>query len=198
VLRRLGLGRMGALDAKPPAVRYERRAAGELLHIDSKKLGRVDSRGQRPRRPPPPRPRARLGAPARRHRRCHAPRLHRTLPDERGPSCAGFFARAAAWFARSGVPIERVMTDNAFAYTKGRAFQATRAELGARDPTTRPSRPPTNGKAERFTQTALREWLYRRPYGSSAARQRHAGLAALVQPPPSPCRNPCPAPQLHD
>jgi transposase InsO family protein len=195
VLRRLGLGRLSALDAKPPAVRYERGAAGELLHIDTKKLGRIDGLGHRV-------------TGDRRHRarglgweHLHvaiddASRLAYTelLPDERGPSCAGFLARAAAWFASLGVRIERVMTDNAFAYTKGRAFQATIAALGARHLTTRPYRPRTNGKAERFIQTALREWLYHQPYASSAARatampawlhwynyhRPHAGIHALT------------------
>jgi transposase InsO family protein len=172
VLRRLGLGRRRALEASPPAVRYERRAAGELIHIDSKKLGRIDRPGHR------------VTGDRRRHRArgvgweyLHvaiddASRLAYTelLPDERGDSCAGFLARAAAWFASLGVRIERVMTDNAFAYTKSRAFQGAVTALGARHLTTRPYRPRTNGKAERFIQTALREWLYGRPYASSAER----------------------------
>ena len=172
VLRRLGLGRLSALEAKPPVVRYERRAAGELLHIDSKKLGRIDGLGHRV-------------TGARRGHRARgvgweylhvaiddASRLAYTelLPDERGQTCAGFLARAAAWFASLGVRIERVMTDNAFAYTKSRRFRATMTKLGARHLTTRPYRPRTNGKAERFIQTALREWLYGRPYPSSADR----------------------------
>ena len=172
VLRRLGLGRLSALEAKPPAIRYERNAAGELLHIDSKKLGRIDGLGHR------------VTGGRRGHRArgagweyLHvaiddASRLAYTelLPDERGPTCAGFLARAAAWFASLGVRIERVMTDNAFAYTRCRAFKAALAELGARHLTTRPYTPRTNGKAERFIQTALREWLYGKPYPSSAQR----------------------------
>ena len=172
VLRRLGLGRLRTLEATPPAVRYERSSAGELLHIDSKKLGRIEGLGHR------------VTGDRRGHRarglgweHLHvaiddASRLAYTelLPDERGPSCAGFLARAAAWFASLGVRIERVMTDNAFAYTRSQAFKAALAELGARHLTTRPYRPRTNGKAERFIQTALREWLYGRPYASSAAR----------------------------
>jgi transposase InsO family protein len=172
VLRRLGLGRVAALKAKPLAVRYERRAAGELLHIDSKKLGKIDGLGHR------------ITGDRHRHRArgvgweyLHvaiddASRLAYTelLPDERGQTCAGFLARAAAWFATLGVRIERVMTDNAFAYTKSRLFEAALAKLGARHLTTRPYRPRTNGKAERFIQTALREWLYGKPYASSAHR----------------------------
>jgi len=172
VLRRLGLARLSALEPPPPAVRYERAAAGELLHLDSKKLGKIAGLGHR----------------ITGDRRGHRARgvgweyLHvaiddasrraytELLPDERGASCAGFLARAAAWFASLGVRIERVMTDNAFAYTKSAAFHAAVADLGARHLTTRPYRPRTNGKAERFIQTALREWLYSRPYASSAAR----------------------------
>ena len=172
VLRRLGLGRMAALEAKAPVLRYERDAAGELLHLDSKKLGRIDGLGHR------------VTGDRRGHRArgvgweyLHvaiddASRLAYTelLPDERGQTCAGFLARAAAWFATLGVRIERVMTDNAFAYTKCRLFKAALAKLGARHLTTRPYRPRTNGKAERFIQTALREWLYGKPYASSAHR----------------------------
>jgi transposase InsO family protein len=172
VLRRVGLGRLSALEAKPPVIRYERAAAGELLHLDSKKLGKIDGLGHR------------VTGDRRGHRArglgweyLHvaiddASRLAYTelLPDERGQTCAGFLARAAAWFAGLGVRIERVMTDNAFAYTKSRLFKAALAKLGARHLTTRPYRPRTNGKAERFIQTALREWLYGKPYASSADR----------------------------
>jgi transposase InsO family protein len=173
VLRRLGLGRLSVLlGAKPPAVRYERSAAGELLHLDSKKLGRIDGLGHR------------VTGDRRGHRArgagweyLHvaiddASRLAYTelLPDERGPTCAGFLARAAAWLAGLGARIERVMTDNAFAYTRSRAFKAAVGDLGARHLTTRPYTPRTNGKAERFIQTALREWLYAKPYPSSAHR----------------------------
>jgi transposase InsO family protein len=195
VLRRLGLGRLATLEATPPAIRYERRAAGELLHIDTKKLGRIAGLGHRI-------------TGDRRHRarglgweHLHvaiddASRLAYTeiLPDARGPSCTGFLARAAAWFAGRGVRIERVMTDNAFAYSHCRGFQTALAELGARHLTTRPYRPRTNGKAERFIQTALREWLYGRPYASSRERasampawlhwynhhRPHAGIHALT------------------
>jgi hypothetical protein len=107
---------MAALEAKAPVIRYERNAAGELLHLDSKKLGRIDGLGHR------------VTGDRRGHRArgvgweyLHvaiddASRLACTelLPDERGPTCAGFLARAAAWFASLGVRIERVMTDNAF------------------------------------------------------------------------------------
>jgi transposase InsO family protein len=171
VLRRLGLGRLSALEAKPPTVRYERSAAGELLHIDSKKLGRIEGLGHRITGDRRGRTRGR-GWEYLHVAIDDASRLAYTelLPDERGPSCAGFLTRAAAWFAGLGVRIERVMTDNAFAYTRSQAFKAALAELGVRHLTTRPYTPRTNGKAERFIQTALREWLYAKPYASSAAR----------------------------
>jgi transposase InsO family protein len=180
VLRRLGLGRLAALEPKPAVVRYERSAAGELLHIDSKKLGRIDGIGHRITGD-------RLGHRARGVGWEHlhvaiddASRLAYTelLADERGPTCAGFLARAAAWFASHGVRIERVMSDNAFAYTKSRLFKTALAKLGARHLTTRPYTPRTNGKAERFIQTCLREWLYARPYTSSA--NRHADMPAWL------------------
>jgi transposase InsO family protein len=172
VLRRLGLHRLKALDPAAPAIRYQRQRPGELIHIDTKKLGRIDGIGHR------------ITGDRRGHRargigweHLHvaiddASRLAYTeiLPADTGEACAAFLARAGAWFARLGVRVERVMTDNAFAYTNSRAYRAALAALGARHLTTRPYRPRTNGKAERFIQTALREWLYAKPYASSALR----------------------------
>jgi len=172
VLRRLGLHRLKALDPVAPVIRYQRQRPGELIHIDTKKLGRIDGIGHR------------ITGNRRGHRargvgweHLHvaiddASRLAYTeiLPADTGEACAGFLARAGAWFARLGVRVERVMTDNAFAYTNSRAFRATLTDLGARHLTTRPYRPRTNGKAERFIQTALREWLYAKAYASSVHR----------------------------
>jgi transposase InsO family protein len=171
VLRRHGLGRLQQLDPPPPPVRYQRARPGELLHIDTKKLARIAGVGHRitgDRRI-----RARNAGWEHLHVAIDdAARLAYTelLPDDRAASCAGFLARAAAWFADLGVRIERVMTDNAFAYIKSKAFRDTLANLGARHLTTRPYTPRTNGKAERFIQTCLREWLYARTYTSSAER----------------------------
>jgi transposase InsO family protein len=171
VLRRLGLGRLKALDERPEIVRYERATPGELIHIDTKKLGRIDGIGHRI-----------TGERTNRKRGLGWEYLHvaiddcsrlaytELLPAETGLACAGFLARAAAWFAANGVAVHRVMTDNAFAYTRSRAFKATLAGSGARHITTRPYRPRTNGKAERFIQTALREWLYANAYTQSAKR----------------------------
>jgi transposase InsO family protein len=171
VLRRIGLGRLQALDERPEIVRYERARPGELIHIDTKKLGRIDGIGHRI-----------TGNRTGRKRGLGWEHLHVAIDDcsrlaytellsaETGEACAGFLERAARWFAANGVIVARVMTDNAFAYTNSRAFQAVLTDLGARHITTRPYRPRTNGKAERFIQTALREWLYAHAYAKSAER----------------------------
>jgi len=91
------------------------------------------------------------------------------LPDERGSTVSAFLWRALAWYRRQGIRVRRVMTDNAFAYL-GHSFTALCAVRGLRHLRTRPYTPRTNGKAERFIQTLLREWAYVRPYGSSRAR----------------------------
>jgi transposase InsO family protein len=171
VLRRLGLGRLKSLDERPEIVRYERANPGELIHIDTKKLGRIDGIGHRITGDRTGRKRG-LGWEYLHVAIDDCSRLAYTelLPAETGAACAGFLARAAQWFAANGVVVRRVMTDNAFAYTNSRAFKATLASIGARHITTRPYRPRTNGKAERFIQTALREWLYARAYARSDAR----------------------------
>ena len=150
-----------------------------MIHIDTKKLGRIDGVGHRI-----------TGDRTRRKRGLGWEHLHvaiddcsrlaytEILPDERGETCAGFLDRAVRWFAGCGVRIERVMTDNAFAYTNSRAFKDALVTIGARHITTRPYRPRTNGKAERFIQTALREWLYAKAYHSS--QQRTADMPAWL------------------
>jgi transposase InsO family protein len=172
VLRRLGLGRLKALDAAPPVIRYQRERPGELLHVDTKKLGRIDGIGHRI-----------TGHHAGMHRArgvgwdylhvCidDASRLaySEILPDEKKESAIGFLERALGFFARHGVRTERVMTDNGSAY-RSHAFRAACAKAGLRHLRTRPYTPKTNGKAERFIQTSLREWAYARAYQSSAER----------------------------
>jgi transposase InsO family protein len=91
-------------------------------------------------------------------------------PDERGTTCAAFLREAATFFARLGVRIERVMTDNAKNYTDSRAFAGALDEIGARHLTTRPFRPQTNGTSERFNRTLLDEWAYARMYPSNDER----------------------------
>ena len=94
------------------------------------------------------------------------------LGDERGPTCAGFVLRAAAHFAELGFPIERVMTDRAKSYVEARVFAEALVSIGAAHRTTRPYRPQTNGKVERFNRTMLDEWAYVRLYRSNEARTR--------------------------
>ena len=172
VLRRLGLGRLAALEPRPPVLRYQRASPGELLHIDTKKLGRIDGVGHRitgdrtgPRR--------HSGWEVLHVAIDDAARLaySEVLPDEKKASASAFLERALAWFGRHGVKIERIMTDNGAAY-RSHDFRRTCADAGLRHLRTKPYTPRTNGKAERFIQTALREWAYARPYASSSARRQ--------------------------
>jgi transposase InsO family protein len=175
VLRREGLSRLSHLD-RPTAIpiRYEREHPGELVHIDVKKLGRVPEGGGH---------RVRGRAAARpNHRGDGYDYLHVAVddrsrwafvevhPDERGPTCAGFLRRTAEHFAELGIRIEQVMTDRAMNYTLSRDFLAAVADLDAVHLVTRPYRPQTNGKAERFNRTMLAEWAYLRLYRSNRAR----------------------------
>lgn len=168
-LKRRGLGKRSALAPPEPPNRYERARPGELIHIDVKKLGRFGAAGKRV-----------IGN--RQASRgygwecCHvcvddATRLAyvEVLPDERGETAVAFLRRAISWLAERGVKVERVMTDNGSPYVSSVHARACR-ELGIRHIRTRPYRPRTNGKAERFIQTMLREWAYGRLYGSSAER----------------------------
>ena len=172
VLRRRGLGRLAALEPRPPVIRYARERPGELIHIDTKKLGRIsrighcitgDRSGQSSHRG--------VGWEHLHVAIDDASRLAYTelLPDERKHSAVAFLGRALAWFASHGVTVERVMSDNGSAY-KSRLFAATIAAHGLRHIRTRPYTPKTNGKAERFIQTSLREWAYAAPFDTSAER----------------------------
>lgn len=169
-LRRLGLNRWRALEPRPPVIRYERARAGELVHVDTKKLARIERVGHRIHGD---RRQKVEGAGWEHLHVCvdDATRLAYTelLPTEDRAAVTSFVRRAATWFAQLGVRIERVMTDNAFAY-RSHAYQAALGALGVRHLRTRPYTPRTNGKAERFIQTCLREWAYRRPYLRSAHR----------------------------
>jgi len=172
VLRRRGLGRLAALDAKPEIIRYERDKPGELIHIDIKKLGRIDGvghritgdrRGQSNKRG--------IGWEYLHVAIDDASRLAYTelLPDERKHSATDFLIRAVDWFASLGVTVERVMTDNGSAY-KSQLFATALADRGLKHKRTRPYTPKTNGKAERFIQTSIREWAYAAPFETSAQR----------------------------
>jgi transposase InsO family protein len=172
VLRRHGLGRLPAVAPPEPVRRYERERPGELLHVDIKSLGRIGQVGHRIH-----------GDRRTRIRGIGWEHVHVCIDDrsrvayvELLPTlgygdAVGFLERAVAWFAARGVQAERVLTDNGSAYLS-RAWRTTCARLGLVHKRTRPYRPRTNGKAERFIQTLLREWAYRRAYATSARRRR--------------------------
>jgi transposase InsO family protein len=170
VLHRRGLGRLAALVPRPPVIRYQKERPGELIHIDIKKLGRIEGVGHRITGD---RSRPTRGKGWEYLHVCidDASRLAYTelLPDERQESAVAFLARALAWFANLGVSVERVMTDNGSAY-RSHAFHKACLDAGLKHKRTRPYTPRTNGKAERFIQTSLREWAYFMPFASSAER----------------------------
>jgi transposase InsO family protein len=208
ILRRHRMPYLRDLDAltgtpirRGPAtdVRYERGTPGELIHIDVKKLGRIPAGGG-----------WRAHGRASRPNHHHGPGfeyVHAAIddcsrvayaeihPDEHGATCAGFLARAAAFFAECGITrIWRVMTDNALAYRRSRDFQAALERLGARHLLIRPHCPWQNGKVERFNRTLQAEWAYQRPFTSNTERadalpgwleyynttRRHQALAGQV------------------
>jgi transposase InsO family protein len=174
VLRRLGLNRLKLLDPKPVIIRYEREHPGELIHIDIKKLGRIDGVGHRITGD-------RHGQSGKRGTGWEflhvaiddASRLAFTamMPDEKKESAVAFLEAAIAWFKAHGVIVQRVMTDNGSAY-RSTAFAKATAAHGLKHKRTRPYTPKTNGKAERFIQTSIREWAYATPFQSSAERTR--------------------------
>jgi transposase InsO family protein len=193
VLRRAGLSQLSDLRPIEPVQRYEREAPGELLHIDIKKLGRFDSVGHRI-------------TSDRRQRTRHVgwdfvfvavddhSRIAFTqiYPDERKESASSFLHAAVNHFAALGVPVQRLITDNGPAF-RSAAFAEACLEHGIAQKFTRAFRPQTNGKAERFIQSALREWAYGRPYQTSQDRcdalpvwthfynwhRRHHGIGCL-------------------
>ena len=175
-MRSLGLSRLRSLEPAEPVVRYERAAPGELLHIDTKRLGRIQGVGHRITRDRTKNRNRGIGWDHLHVAIDDASRLAYTeiLPGLTSQDAAGFLERALAWYARLGVRVERVMTDNGSAYVS-KLFAKTIATAGVRHIRTRPFRPRTNGKAERFIQTSLREWAYARPYISSAQRTAAVG-----------------------
>jgi transposase InsO family protein len=192
VLKRLGLGKLSRLEPPEPIRRYERARPGELIHIDVKKLGRIGPHGAGHRV---------TGRKSRRHitkldaagvkRRqvgwecvhvCvdDATRLAyaEVLPDEKATTAIGFLKRAVGFYRSHGIAVERLMTDNGGAYRSAAHAIACRA-MGIKHIHTRPYRPQTNGKAERFIRTMLREWAYAAVYGSSP--ERAAALSGWIE-----------------
>jgi transposase InsO family protein len=183
VLRREGLGKRSRLDPPEPVNRYERTRPGELVHIDVKKLGRIEGGpgkrilGRRGARRGPTRTDAagvRRGIVGWECVHVAVDDFSRlayveVLADEQAPTAIGFLERALAFFADHGIRVERVMTDNGSAYVS-HAHRLACQRLGLRHLRTRPYRPRTNGKAERFIQTLTRRWAHGRSYSSSAER----------------------------
>jgi transposase InsO family protein len=172
VLRRLGLNKLSALEPEPVR-RYEREHPGELIHLDIKKLGRIGSVGHRIT--------GRRTGVVNRHLGIGWEFVHvciddasrvafvQVMPDERQASAVAFLEAAVAYYVWLGIRVERVMTDNGSCY-RSKVFRAACKRLGLRHIFTRPYTPKTNGKAERFIQTSLREWAYARAYNSSQER----------------------------
>ena len=180
VLARLGLNRLSKLEAAEPANRYCRRHAGELVHLDIKTLGRFTQPGKRALGPGPGRRSPRAGWEAVHVAIDDATRLAyvEVLANQTAATTVGFLRRALAWFADHDITVQEVMTDNGSAYVS-KLWAATCNDLDLIHIRTRPYRPRTNGKAERFIQTLLREWAYGRRWQSSTARKR--GLASWLR-----------------
>jgi transposase InsO family protein len=174
ILRGRGLNKLSALEPAEPVRRYEREKAGELIHLDIKKLGRIGgSVGHRIT--------GRQSGVVNRHHGIGWEFVHvciddasriafvQVIADQRKESAVAFLQAAVAYYAKLGIRIERAMTDNGSCY-RSKTFRAACARLGVRQIFTRPYTPKTNGKAERFIQTALREWAYARAYQNSDQR----------------------------
>jgi transposase InsO family protein len=185
ILTRIGMGRLGRLGQEP-AQRYERARPGELIHIDVKKLGRIErGAGKRVFGGSSHYTGRFTDAAGRVRRKAGWDYVHvaiddatrlayaEVLADEKAVTAVGFLRRALAHFAGHGIEVERVMTDNGSPYISTMHAIACRA-LGVRHIRTRPRRPQTNGKAERFIRTMLGGWAYGAIYGSS--RERTAAL----------------------
>ena len=173
VLRRAGLHRLRYLDPPPPVRRYEWKRPGDMLHLDVKKLARIAGRvGHRIHGD---RSKIVSGAGWEFVHVCidDASRLAyaEVLEDEKGLTATRFLERALAWYRQHAVRVERVLTDNGSCY-RSHDFRRLCLRRGVRLYKTRPYRPQTNGKAERFIQTLLREWAYARPYTHSRLRTR--------------------------
>jgi transposase InsO family protein len=183
ILTRIGMGKLGRLGLEQP-IRYERSRPGELVHIDIKKLARIKGgAGWRVRDPRQHYNATFQDLAGRRRRTVGYEYVHvavddysrlayaEVLPDEKASSAIGFLRRAVAFYRRHGIVVERVLTDNGSAYRAVMHAVACR-QLGIRHIRTRPYRPQTNGKAERFIRTLQNGWAYGAIYGSSQERTR--------------------------
>ena len=175
VLSRIGLCRLSRLEPLEPPNRYCRRHPGELIHIDIKTLGRFKRPGHRVTGRAAVGSRSQLKAG---WECCHVAvddtsraAYVEILPNQTAQTCIGFLERAIAWFADRGVTVQRIMTDNGSGY-RSKLHARTIQRLGIKHIFTRPYRPRTNGKAERFIQTLQREWAYAVIYRTSEHRAR--------------------------
>jgi transposase InsO family protein len=170
VLVRLGMGRLAAVQPTPEVHRYEWERPGQMIHVDTKKLGRIDGIGKRFGGPRSPR---KLGwdvvhlAVDDHSRLAYA----EVLPDELGATAATFMQRAIDHFGSQGIAIARVLSDNGSPY-RSRDFARVLADHGIRHRLTKPYHPQTNGKAEAMVKILINNWAYARPYRSSAERTR--------------------------
>lgn len=174
LLKHRGLNRLKALEPREPPKRYQHETPGDLLHLDIKKLGRFWRPGHR----------VTGGRTGHRNEGAGWDFVHVAIddrsrisftqihPDERRESAVAHLKAAVRYYASLGVTIRRVLTDNGSCY-RSKAFRAAVHELGLKHSFTRPYRPQTNGKAERFIQTALREWAYAHRYETSEERAAH-------------------------
>lgn len=170
IQRRLGLNRLSRLEPPRPVLRYEHRRPGALVHLDIKKLGKIGRIGHRIH-----------GDRRRRSRRLGWEHVHvaiddctrlayaEVLPRDDGPTTAAFLTRALAWFAAWGIRVRALLTDNGKCYTSG-VFATVVAAQSLVHRRTRPYRPQTNGKAERFIRTLLHEWAYAQAFRHSRYR----------------------------
>lgn len=171
ILQRHGLSRLKALEPPQPIIRYEWPSPGDMLHVDVKKLGRIKGLGHRVTGRSAGYKKNGLGWDFVHVCVDDASRVAyvEVLPDEKGPTTAGFLSRAVAWFRSMGVKVKRVLSDNGSPYLS-KVFRNRCVWLRLKHRRTKPYTPRTNGKAERFIQTLLRECAYALPFTSSAQR----------------------------